>query len=44
VQPSVDRGELHYVPNTPVFERKAYAISHQENEKSSLIYELIENL
>jgi DNA-binding transcriptional LysR family regulator len=44
VQESIDNGELFYVPNTPVFKRKAYAIHHQENEKSLLIQELIENL
>ncbi len=44
VQASIDDGELFYVPNTPIFKRKAYAIFHQDNEKSSLIQELVENL
>lgn len=44
VQSSIDAGELFYVPNTPVFRRHAFAIYHQENEKSALIRELIETL
>lgn len=44
VQSSIDRGELFYVSGMPVFKRKAYAIYHQESEKSALIQELIENL
>ncbi|MFT4629723.1 MAG: DNA-binding transcriptional LysR family regulator [Cryomorphaceae bacterium] len=44
VQSSVENGELFYVPDTPVFKRKAYAIYHEENEKASLIQELIERL
>ena len=44
LQESIDNNELFYVPSTPVFKRKAYAIYHEENEKSSLIQELIESL
>lgn len=44
VQEYIDNGELFYVPNTPVFKRKAYAIYHQENDKTSLIQELLETL
>ncbi len=44
VQEFVDAGELFFVPNTPVFRRKAYAIYHQESDKTDLIQELIENL
>lgn len=44
VQQSVDDGELFYVPNTPSFKRKAYAIYHQDNEQSALIQELLEHL
>lgn len=44
VQESIDTGDLHYVPNTPVFRRKAYAIYHQESDKSELIHELVEPL
>ena len=44
VRDSVESGELYYVPNTPIFKRKAYAIYHQENEKSALIQELIEDI
>lgn len=44
VQSSIDVGELFYVPNTPVFNRHAFAIYHQDNEKSELIRELIEPL
>jgi DNA-binding transcriptional LysR family regulator len=42
VQESIDKGELFYVPNTPVFKRKAYAIYHLENDKVALIQELTE--
>ncbi len=44
VQDSINRGELFYVPNTPVFKRKAYAIYHLESEKAALIQELTELL
>ena len=44
VQDSIDAGELFYVPDMPVFRRKAYAIYHQDNEKSDLIHELVEPL
>ena len=44
VQSSIDDGELFYVPNTPVFNRHAFAIYPQDNEKSELIKELIEPL
>ena len=44
VQSSVDSGELFYVPNTPIFKRKAFAIYHQDNDKLGLIQELIESL
>lgn len=44
VQPSVTNGQLFYVPNTPVFKRQAFAVYHQENEKTDLIQKLIENL
>ena len=44
VQPSIDSGELFYVPNTPIFNRQAFAIHHQDSEKSELIKELIEPL
>jgi DNA-binding transcriptional LysR family regulator len=44
VQDSINKGELFYVPNTPVFKRKAYAIYHLESEKAALIQELTELL
>lgn len=44
VQDSINRGELFYVPNTPFFKRKAYAIYHLESEKAALIQELTELL
>lgn len=44
VQNSIDNGELFYVPDTPIFKRKAYAIFHDGNEKFELIQELIEDL
>jgi len=44
VQNSINKGELFYVPNTPVFKRKAYAIYHLESEKAALIQELTELL
>ncbi|MFQ3245049.1 MAG: DNA-binding transcriptional LysR family regulator [Arenicella sp.] len=44
VQNSIQKGELFYVPNTPVFKRKAYAIYHLESEKAALIQELTELL
>ena len=42
VQESIDKGELFFVPNTPIFKRKAYAIYHLESEKLALIQELTE--
>ncbi|MFT7527493.1 MAG: DNA-binding transcriptional LysR family regulator [Arenicella sp.] len=36
--------ELFYVPNAPVFERKAYGIYHKENEKADLVQRLISEL
>ncbi len=44
VQESIDNGELFFVPNTPIFKRKAYAIYHLESEKLDLIQELTELL
>ncbi|MGK0375019.1 MAG: DNA-binding transcriptional LysR family regulator [Arenicella sp.] len=44
VQDSINKGELFYVPNTPIFKRKAYAIYHLESEKVALIQELTELL
>lgn len=44
VQESIDNGELFFVPNTPAFKRKAYAIYHLESEKLDLIQELTELL
>lgn len=44
VQSSINAGELFYVPNTPTFKRHAFAIYHQDNDKSGLIQELIEPL
>ena len=44
VQSSIDNGELFYVANTPIFERKAYAIYHQENDKAGLIQQLLKKL
>lgn len=44
VKRAIEKEDLFFVPKTPVFKRKAYAIYHQENEKSALIQELIEDL
>lgn len=44
VNDSIADKELFYVPNTPIFHRQAYAIYHQENEKSELIHELVKPL
>jgi DNA-binding transcriptional LysR family regulator len=44
VQNSINNGELFYVPGTPIFKRKAYAIYHLESEKAALIQELTELL
>lgn len=44
VQESIDAGDLFYVPNTPIFHRKAYAIYHQESDKADMIHDLIEKL
>jgi DNA-binding transcriptional LysR family regulator len=44
VASAITEGQLFYVKDAPVFERKAYAIYHQENEKVDLIQKLIEDL
>jgi len=44
VESSLTSGELFLVNNAPSFERKAYAIYHQENEKADLIQNLISSL
>jgi len=44
VNEAVADGELHYVKGAPIFERKAYAIYHQENEKIDLIQNIIRTL
>ena len=41
VAAAVDNGRLFYVEGAPIFERKAYAIYHQENEKVDLIQNII---
>ena len=44
VQESINKGELFYVPDTPVFKRRAYAIYHLESPKAALIQELTDFL
>jgi DNA-binding transcriptional LysR family regulator len=44
VASAVAAGQLFYVKGAPIFERKAYAIYHQENEKIDLIQTLISDL
>jgi DNA-binding transcriptional LysR family regulator len=44
VEQAVQRKELFYVPKAPIFQRKAYAIYHQENEKADSIQSLIKDL
>ena len=44
IKDSINAEELFYVPKAPVFERKAYAIYHQENDKLDLIQRTIEGL
>lgn len=44
VRESIKAGQVHYVPNSPVFRRKAFAIYHLENEKADLIEELVKGL
>jgi DNA-binding transcriptional LysR family regulator len=44
VASAIAGGELFYVKDAPIFERKAYAIYHQENEKADLIQILIKDL
>jgi DNA-binding transcriptional LysR family regulator len=44
VASEIAEGQLFYVKDAPVFERKAYAIYHQENEKIDLIQTLIQDL
>lgn len=44
VAQAVEAGELFYVKGAPMFERKAYAIYHQENEKVDLIQNIISAL
>jgi len=41
VAAAVEQGQLFYIKGAPVFERKAYAIYHQENEKIDLIQNII---
>ena len=41
VAAAVENGRLFYVDGAPIFERKAYAIYHQENEKVDLIQNII---
>jgi len=41
---AIEKEELHLVPEAPIFERKAYAIYHQENDKADLIQTLISPL
>lgn len=44
VAPAIAARELFYVTGAPIFERKAYAIYHQENEKVGLIQNIIATL
>ena len=44
VAAAVAAGELFYVKDAPTFERKAYAIYHQENEEIDLIQNIIATL
>jgi len=44
VEPFVQAGELFYVNDAPIFERKAYSIYHQENAKVNLIQSIISEL
>jgi len=44
VASAIAEGQLFYVEDAPIFERKAYAIYHQDNEKADLIQMLIKDL
>lgn len=44
VAAAVAQGQLFFIEDAPIFERKAYAIYHQDNEKIELIQMLIADL